>query len=82
MMALVVAPGAKLSPAQRTFKQLIGNIEVGEKKLQEFTSLLAVFRPLSIKKLLPLFDERDSLNRDMVRLLDTQLLRKGWTANQ
>ena len=59
MMALVVALGAKLSPAQRTFQQLIGNIEAGEKKLQEFTSLLDVFRPLSIKKLRPLFDERD-----------------------
>ena len=82
MMALVVAPGAKLSPAQRTFQQLIGNIEAGEKKLQEFTSLLDVFRLLSIKKLRPLFDERDLLNRDMVRLLDEQLLRKGWTANQ
>ena len=82
MMALVVTPGAKLSPAQRTFKQLIGNIEAGEKKLREFTALLDVFRPLSIKKLRPLFDERDLLNRDMARLLDAQLLRKGWTANQ
>ena len=82
MMELVVTPGVKLSPAQRAFKLLIGNIEAAEKRLQETTALLDVFRPLSIKKLQPLYDERDVLNRDMARLLDAQLLRKGWTANQ
>ena len=82
MMVLFVKPGTKLTPAQRSFKQLIGNIEAVEKRLQEIAALLDVFRPLSIKKLRPLFDERDLLNRDMVRLLDEQLLRKGWTANQ
>ena len=63
MMELVVTPGVKLSPAQRAFKLLIGNIEAAEKRLQETTALLDVFRPLSIKKLRPLYDERDVLNR-------------------
>lgn len=82
MMELVALPGIKLTAAQRSFKLLVSNIEVAEKRLREMTALIDVFRPIFAKKLRPLRDERAMLNREMVLFLDEQLLRKGWTSNQ
>lgn len=82
MLELVAMPGITLTPAQRTFKRLVGEIEASESRLQDLSGLLDVFRPLFSKKLNPLQDERDGINRELVLFLDAQLMRKGWTANQ
>ena len=82
MLEWVAQPGIKLTPAQRAFQQLVTGIESVERQLKAITDLLDVYRPLSLKKLQPLQDQRDKFNREMVLFLDEQLLRKGWTANQ
>ena len=82
MMELVAMPGIKLSPAQRTFKRLVADVEASEKKLRELGELLDMFRPRFSAKLNPLQDERDTINHEMALFLDEKLQRKGWTANQ
>lgn len=82
MMELVAMPGIKLTPAQKSFKRLVTEIEAVETCLQELGGLLDMFRPLFSKKIHPLQEERDAINREMMLFLDAQLSRKGWTANQ
>ena len=82
MMELVAMPGIKLTPAQRSFKRWVAEIEASEKRLQELGGLLDAFRPLFAKKLNPLQDARDVINHEMALFLDEKLLRKGWTATQ
>lgn len=82
MMELVAMPGIKLTPAQRSFKRWVDEIEASEKRLQELGGLLDAFRPLFAKKLNPLQDARDVINHEMALFLDEKLLRKGWTATQ
>jgi len=82
MLELAALPGAKLTPAQRAFKQWVAKIEEVERRLTELGGLLDTFRPLYMTKLQALHDEEAKVTREMVLLLDAQLLRKGWTANQ
>ena len=82
MIELVAMPGIKLTPAQRSFKRWVAEIEASEKRLQELGGLLDAFRPLFAKKLNPLQDARDVINHEMALFLDEKLLRKGWTATQ
>ena len=82
MMELVAMPGIKLTPAQRSFKRWVAEIEASEKRLQELGGLLDAFRPLFAKKLNPLQDARDVINHEMALFIDEKLLRKGWTATQ
>jgi hypothetical protein len=53
-----------------------------ERRLTELGGLLDTFRPLYMTKLQALHDEEATVTREMVLLLDAQLLRKAWTANQ
>ena len=82
MIELVAMPGIKLTPAQRSFKRWVAEIEASEKRLQELGGLLDAFRPLFAKKLNPLQDARDVINHEMALFLDEKLLHKGWTATQ
>jgi len=81
-MTLVDEPTLTLTPAQRTFKRLIGEIEKIENRQQELGGLLDAFRSQFAAKLHPLQDERDTINRALVLFLDQQLLRDGWSAPQ
>lgn len=81
MLELVAIQGLKLTPIQRAFKQLVANIEALELRLRETAALLDTYRPQLHKKLRPLQDERDKLNREMVLFLDGQLTKKGWASN-
>ncbi len=78
-MALADQPAPILTPAQRTFKRLIEEIEKIENRQQELGGLLDTFRSLFAAKLHPLQDERDMIHRALVLLLDAQLLRDGWS---
>ena len=78
-MALADQPAPILTPAQRTFKRLIEEIEKIENRQQELGGLLDTFRSLFAAKLHPLQDERDTINRALVLFLDAQLLRDGWS---
>ncbi len=82
MLELVATPGARLTPAQRAFTQWVAKIEQVERRLTELGGLLDTFRPLYMTKLQALHDEEAKIAREMVLLLDAQLLRKAWTANQ
>ena len=82
MLERVALPGIKLTPAQRAFKQWVAKIEEVERRLKEIGGLLDTFRPLYMTKLQALHDEEAMVTREMVLLLDAQLLRKAWTANQ
>ena len=68
-----------LTPAQRTFKRLIEEIEKIENRQQELGGLLDTFRSLFAAKLHPLQDERDMIHRALVLYLDAQLARDGWS---
>ena len=68
-----------LTPAQRTFKRLIEEIEKIENRQQELGGLLDTFRSLFAAKLHPLQDERDMIHRALVLFLDAQLARDGWS---
>lgn len=68
-----------LTPAQRTFKRLIEEIEKIENRQQELGGLLDTFRSLFAAKLHPLQDERDMIHRALVLFLDAQLVRDGWS---
>ena len=68
-----------LTPAQRTFKRLIEEIEKIENRQQELGGLLDTFRSLFGTKLHPLQDERDMIHRALVLFLDAQLARDGWS---
>ena len=78
-MALADQPVPILTPAQRTFKRLIEEIEKIENRQQELGGLLDTFRSLFAAKLHPLQDERDTIHRALVLFLDAQLLRDGWS---
>jgi hypothetical protein len=78
-MALADQPAPILTPAQRTFKRLIEEIEKIENRQQELGGLLDTFRSLFAAKLNPLQDERDTIHRALVLFLDSQLLRDGWS---
>ncbi len=81
MLELVALQGLKLTPVQRAFKQLVANIEALQLRLKETAALLDTFRPQLHKKLRPMQDECDKLNREMVLFLDGQLTKKGWASN-
>ena len=81
MLELVALQGIKLSPAQKAFKQLVANIEALELRIKETAALVDTYRPQFHKKMRPLQDERDKLNREMVIFLDGQLTKKGWASN-
>ena len=68
-----------LTPAQRTFKRLIEEIEKIENRQQELGGLLDTFRSSFAAKLHPLQDERDMIHRALVLFLDAQLARDGWS---
>ena len=78
-MALADQPAPILTPAQRTFKRLIEEIEKIENRQQELGGLLDTFRSLFGTKLHPLQDERDMIHRALVLYLDAQLVRDGWS---
>ena len=78
-MALADQPAPILTPAQRTFKRLIEEIEKIENRQQELGGLLDTFRSLFAAKLHPLQDERDMIHRALVLFLDAQLVRDGWS---
>ncbi len=82
MLEWVAQPGVTLTPTQRAFKQLIGNIESAETRIKELAELLDVFRVRFQEKFQPLAAQQQHIDRDMVRFLDVQLRRKNWTANQ
>lgn len=82
MLELVAMPGVKLTPMQKSFRQLSANIVATEARLLQGSTLLEMFRPMFANKLQPLRDEADKLNRKMVLFLDEKLSHKGWTANQ
>ena len=78
-MALADQPAPIVTPAQRTFKRLIEEIEKIENRQQEFGGLLDTFHALFAAKLHPLQDERDTIHRALVLFLDGQLFRDGWS---
>lgn len=78
-MALADQPAPIVTPAQRTFKRLIEEIEKIENRQQEFGGLLDTFHSLFAAKLHPLQDERDTIHRALVLFLDAQLFRDGWS---
>ncbi len=78
-MALADQPAPIVTPAQRTFKRLIEEIEKIENRQQEFGGFLDTFRSLFAAKLHPLQDERDTIHRALVLFLDAQLFRDGWS---
>ena len=78
-MVLAGQPTPILTPAQRTFKRLIEEIEKIENRQQALGGLLDTFRSLFAAKLHPLQDERDTIHRALVLFLDAQLLRDGWS---
>ncbi|MEP7154810.1 MAG: hypothetical protein ABI905_03495 [Betaproteobacteria bacterium] len=77
-LTLVDEPAITLTPAQRTFKRLVEEIEKIENRQQELGGLLDTFRSQFAAKLNPLQDERDTIHRALVLFLDQQLLRDGW----
>ncbi len=81
MLELVALQGVKLTPTQRAFKQLVSNIETLELRIKEMAAMLDTYRPQFHEKLRPLQEERDALNRELVLLLDAQLLKKGWASS-
>ncbi len=78
-MALADQPAPIVTPAQRTFKRLIEEIEKIENRQQELGGLLDTFHSLFAAKLHPLQDERDTIHRALVLFLDAQLFRDGWS---
>ena len=50
-------------------------------RIKETAALVDTYRPQLHKKMRPLHDERDKLNREMVIFLDGQLTKKGWASN-
>ena len=60
-------PGVKLTPMQKSLRQLSASIAATEARLLQGSTLLEMFRPLFAKKLQPLRDGAAALNRSFMR---------------
>ena len=80
-------PGVKLTPMQKSFRQLSASIAATETRLLQGSTLLEMFRPLFAKKLQPLRDGAAALNRkfmraDLAEIAGSAAALKAWLKSQ